>query len=823
MKKFLTIVFFYLPAFGQAAYSGPGLDSGPAAYGASVSGGGPLTYSARTDNCVTGAESGCLGGKTTGEAGSAMSFLGRVTDTVPSGFAETPISSGSCPNSVTPTNYTGAYCTAPMNSTAADPDFGTYMVMASDDALGSDANSWDVSWTSGSSGGTPRFTTDEILLLLTGSNGDSTLVNVNPSSIHAKTCATSPCASKTGIYATGGPTHGNSTHFAVGASLSASLELSEPSTYLEADNFLVNKLAVSCPTPPCITHPNTSTMVRTKYADFVNGTGSYGGVFPPITVGSNTSNYQINWSGLFIPSNNDVVGFAVGGGYDWLPSWTPADVVGNTIFIDPLVGNNGHAFQATTISGTTGTSEPTWSSCTTTCTDGGVTWTNIGSINGQGPGFDIVHFSPSLGYSRMNTRLGKIYRGSGNSAPAGLLTTNDPVACTRVLGAPCGTGVAVNLPDEFTIHDASQDRNDAYFTISATGAESTNPPGSWNSGTLTCQNSGGSFVWAGAWASGTTYTNKQTVSYTDLSGSPTTAYYAATSHASNLNQAPSTGGVVNTTYWTQQEAYCPFYYWSVATTLVQPTTAWQASSGHAGGGVLYAYHGGKYAASAWAQPSAQLSPPNGAITLNPGTNLLATGLPCDDHPTYQQADALDHQPPFSATGDLPSNSSRYTAACYNEICAFNNVVTGAPPLTYRFAHNFNTGCGGGLGPLGTISPLGDLFMFGSDWLGTRNVQNNQASGGGVVASSLCEATKAVGSMTLTLGENIFPISSNAGNWVYQVTVAGTASSSATPTGGWCQTLNCTATWGTGTVEAIGQNNGRSDVVIADLLSAHAAP
>ena len=40
MKKFLVVVFFCLPACGQAAYSGHGLYSGRAAYGASVCGPG---------------------------------------------------------------------------------------------------------------------------------------------------------------------------------------------------------------------------------------------------------------------------------------------------------------------------------------------------------------------------------------------------------------------------------------------------------------------------------------------------------------------------------------------------------------------------------------------------------------------------------------------------------------------------------------------------------------------------------------------------------------------------------------------------------------
>src|SRR5664279_4042316 len=38
MKKLLAVIFFCLPAFGQAAYSGPGLHSGPAGYVASSGG-----------------------------------------------------------------------------------------------------------------------------------------------------------------------------------------------------------------------------------------------------------------------------------------------------------------------------------------------------------------------------------------------------------------------------------------------------------------------------------------------------------------------------------------------------------------------------------------------------------------------------------------------------------------------------------------------------------------------------------------------------------------------------------------------------------------
>src|ERR1700674_2892954 len=101
MKKFLAVVFFCLPAFGQAAYSGPGLYSAPAAFGSFISGGAPLTYSARTDNCVTGIESGCISGRTTGEAGSALIFQEGTSDPVPFYRLDTDITPGNC-SSYTP-------------------------------------------------------------------------------------------------------------------------------------------------------------------------------------------------------------------------------------------------------------------------------------------------------------------------------------------------------------------------------------------------------------------------------------------------------------------------------------------------------------------------------------------------------------------------------------------------------------------------------------------------------------------------------------------------------------------------------------------------
>lgn len=384
------------------------------------------------------------------------------------------------------------------------------------------------------------FTQDETLLVITNQNGGITLLNFNPTSFHAKTCASSPCVSQTGLHVAG-TGHGDSTHFAHSADLASS---STPYSYYERDGLLVNSLLITSSMTP-----NAATIARGVYADFVNGSGSYGGVLPAITVGACTSNYTVSWQGGFTVAPNGATGFSLDGGYKWCPSWTPADAIGNTIFIDPITNNPGnHGYQWTGAGGTTtGATEPVWNGagCTgysigSTCSDGTGSWVDLGGVEGQGPGFDIVEYRPDLGYTHVNTRLGKIYRGTGNSAPGGLFTTNDPIACTRTLGAPCGVGVTVNLPDKFTLHNGNSNRNGITFEIPPTGGEGNNSPSDWNWGTLTCQNAGQSVVWAGAYAPGTTYAAKQDVSYTDATNpNPklVTAYYVSNA-GSNTGNTP---------------------------------------------------------------------------------------------------------------------------------------------------------------------------------------------------------------------------------------------------------------------------------------------
>jgi hypothetical protein len=65
-------------ALGQTVLSGSAVLSGGSQLGYPT--GAPLTYSARTDNCVTGSESGCVA---QGGIGQPLTFLIRASDSPP--------------------------------------------------------------------------------------------------------------------------------------------------------------------------------------------------------------------------------------------------------------------------------------------------------------------------------------------------------------------------------------------------------------------------------------------------------------------------------------------------------------------------------------------------------------------------------------------------------------------------------------------------------------------------------------------------------------------------------------------------------------------
>jgi hypothetical protein len=96
-------------------------------------GGPPTTYSARTDNCETGSESGCVTGRTQGEAGAAMAYQNRLPgdlSVMPNfgGFAGETLNSTQCPAGA----WNGTACTSAVNAMWTDPDFGATGVRVCD-------------------------------------------------------------------------------------------------------------------------------------------------------------------------------------------------------------------------------------------------------------------------------------------------------------------------------------------------------------------------------------------------------------------------------------------------------------------------------------------------------------------------------------------------------------------------------------------------------------------------------------------------------------------------------------------------------------------
>src|ERR1035438_2242845 len=121
-------------ALGQGVLSGSAVLSGGCRYGyTTVS---PLTYSARTDNCVTGVESGCVA---QGGTGQPLTFLIRPSDSPT--FA----------------------ANAPANPAATDPDFHSYLIMVTDPTTNGNATT---SYNMGSDGEWDAFSSDSSMFMV---------------------------------------------------------------------------------------------------------------------------------------------------------------------------------------------------------------------------------------------------------------------------------------------------------------------------------------------------------------------------------------------------------------------------------------------------------------------------------------------------------------------------------------------------------------------------------------------------------------------------------------------------------------------------------
>ena len=167
MKTLLVVVALCVSAAGQAVYSGSGYFSGSAAYGSlQNSAGPPLSYSARTDNCVTGRESGC------GTGHGALTFRLRPGDPIPFWAYETGLS--------------------PAGTGAFDPDFHSYLLLVTDQQTNA-AKNLTTSFNMESDGQWDAVNVDSTMLMVATSNSAGFVFFVDPVKIHAAAAGGTAC------------------------------------------------------------------------------------------------------------------------------------------------------------------------------------------------------------------------------------------------------------------------------------------------------------------------------------------------------------------------------------------------------------------------------------------------------------------------------------------------------------------------------------------------------------------------------------------------------------------------------------------------------
>jgi hypothetical protein len=626
---------------------------------------------------------------------------------------------------------------APANTAATDPDFNTYMVMVTDTTVQGQTFVYQV--------GDGVFNRNNTLFLAENTGGGVWVYQVNPSLIHSQGCSPStPCVTQSQIR--GGAT--DSTHLVNGGSWIFSRVPGETNVLYElaANGTLVYKTAINTSGAP-----STWTVTRAPYVDFTKSIATGG----PVDCSVIPTSYSHSWSGSWSVANDGSINVGSTGGPDWQASWTPT--VTET-FILPTVGNSAKkGFQATAVTGPTSGTEPTWSSCSTACTDGGVTWTNVGAVNAQGKGFDVFSYQPGVGCSYVNTLIGKIYRGTGNAQPAGYWTTDDDVTCARLgQSPPCSIG------DTMQLHETRQMYDPAYALIGAAGGGGSTAcivPG-----TCSCAESNSNYL--GAWSSATTYAIHDLVFYN------TVWYQSKTAHQNS--STPDT----DTTDWKVDDVYCYGYLWQKNSTTIRPCIELgvggrNSCDSHRADGYDSFYAGGKYFSHYYSKPVIGGFP-------NPGVASIPTALPADRHISRNNVTPGDRQPMMMFGTDVPTATANYAAAGYSEDAA---VLTDGSQTMYRFLHNYNTGSSSFFAvqnAVGDVSQDGTLAAVTTDMMGTRGSASSDWAG----------------AHTYVLGDMIFPTAGNTAGVEFQVTAVTGPSSGTEPTWSAC-TSTCTdggVTW-----------------------------
>ncbi len=520
----------------------------------------------------------------------------------------------------------------------------------------------------------------------------------------------------------------------------------------------VNKLLVACPSgAPGTWGASTCAFTRTPYVNFTSDFADPAHTSYPTKCSVLPSGYTSNspWTGAFSVANDGTIGYAAGGAGDWQAN-TAYGISGRLdAFIYPVSNNSGKNAYRATGPGTSGVTEPNWGSSTTgcpgvgnNCTDGTITWTNIGKIGGQGPGFDVLYYSPILGCRRLNTLTGYIYNSLDYSGTAG----------SGQIQTDSVSALFNSCLDQFDSCTGNVCKPPAgsYSNYTTTGSPGSMCPSCTQGQIGYCQ----SVAEAGTGLltdQGTLHDGGITVNSRYMLWTP-----------SGNSLVPQTASCRNSGSGYQEEV-CYNYAWDVTTNIARPEHTWVnwngtdvngQSDGHEIGGYNGNWKGGFSQFHNYSEPnfpniadfgSASLcySVVGGGLSGNScsmgsvysGTPLLVqqrntgvTGAPWDEHGANRVANSTDTAPVLlfntavPALGRLPGSGYPGSLPGYNEITGMaTQTIAGctstiATYCQYRFAHNWGTGSVfqfNGQNEQGMNSQDGTLAAVASDVMGTR--------------------------------------------------------------------------------------------------------
>ena len=619
MKKLLAVVVFCLPAFGQAAYSGSTLYQGAVAYGAAACGPpyyscfvAPLTYSARTDTCETGLESGC--------SGLGLSFLGCNTW---ANGTYTPVNTtaGGCPvtNGGTAPNIGGLYGAG---NIITEPSFNSRVVRATDYSTTS-ASCLGTVYQIGTAGGS-WWAADASKFTVQPQNGVQCVFAFSANS--ALGVAVTSIGGQSGAACTD-----NCQAFVTGASTTWSHI--NPSLLWEIINGRINQLTIcdatylagsypsSC-VPPTFAHASTWVFHRAPVFTFL--TGCSGG---PCGL---PSDFVPNWTGTVGVSDDDTSITLVlsDDGQD-----TPQNSAGAAIdcFVNqppsPISGSSNYG--------------PIFV----------VNWT-LGTASTVAKGLSIG----TNGWRVFNTcglsgagAIGPNITGNWGDTGAPTDGTCSGGGCTSEVPAQqsVGTSGGSDILDHVWMHETSSRPNSIYAGLGSAGTNPTlSTTGTCTSGSaILTQPATPPNPFLAAWvglsisASGCGPAGAK-LSTTILSWQSATQVTLATSASTTVT---GTATIILTPPGSCSGTFCgdSNMFWEIATTNNRACAA-LGCEGHSITGYLNEYVGHNYSAYNYHNY-------NATTALE---RLLANPLPVDDHGTYHNGNSIDQQPGFSGSGNV---------------------------------------------------------------------------------------------------------------------------------------------------------------------------